>query len=1240
MKVKAFLAIQVFFISLNVFSQPSEITYQGTIIKSGYSDQESFGPFNIGFSFSFYGNSYNQFHVSSNGLILFGSGSTDGTEDPIPNSTAPNNFIAALWDDLIVGSSGKILYATVGASPNRKLIIQGTNMGFYPTPIFMGTYLVILYESSNKIQVQYRIIVDGSDQRAHGGSATIGIENSTGTEGIQYAYHDPTAISTGQAISFTPSGLSYTMNSDEIYDGVVLTTNLTLPEPGIPLLTSPAQDAVIGSEHTFEWAASPYAQSYTLLLSQFSDLGGATTFNTGTNLSQNVSGLALDATYYWGVFATNATGTTWCEIKRFTTSSAPPLAAVPQAVWIEQGQNKTIRLNYTGGDASAKSAIITTLPAHGQLFQYNAGVKGVQITSVPETISDPGRNVIYTASGSSGNGIGNFNFKINDDTGDSPEATITVNVSPPGIPGVQYVAKGSGIEIQFDRLMADPAGKHDQFTATVNRTPAILISASLKPGDPYTILLTTGTALTGTETVSIAYTQGDIASAQGGFLLSFTAIPVTLRSQTITFIQSLDKKFSQSPFSLTATSGSGLGLTYSSSQLSVATVSGSQVTLRSTGSTDITARQAGNATWAPAKYVRTLNVSKGDQTITFNPLPAKTYGDAGFNLNATASSGLTVSYVSSNPGVATISGNTIQVTGAGSTVITALQPGNTLWNSATDVQQTLDINKATATITLSDMNPVYDGLASPVTATTTPPGLTVDLTYDGLSQPPVNAGSYAVVATIDDDDYQGSQAGSLVISKAPLTATADDFSRPYGEANPPFTISYAGFVAGENVTALDTPPSASSTADGTTGPGTFPITVSGGSDNNYSFSYVDGNLTITRANATVSLSDLTAVYDGNAHRATAVTVPSGLTVTLTYNGDVTEPVNAGSYTVSAVIDDPDYQGTGTGVLVISKAPLTVTADDKSRSYGEVNPPFTLSYTGFIVGEDITVIDMPPAASSTADGTTSPGMIPISVTGGSDNNYEFNYAAGVLTIVKGIANVSLMNLAATYNGFSHPATATTDPSGLRVDFTYNGSPQPPVNAGSYELIGTINDINYIGTATGTLVIGKAPLTITITGIPEKLLAGDSYTLVATTSSGLDVVFESNDINIATVSGNVLTGISKGLVQVRAYNAGDDNYHAAETFATVEIYSTHRNIMNLFTPNYDGINDYWELTELATWGKCDVRVYNRWGKLVFADSDYNNLWDGASDGVPLPEGAYYFIIDTENAGVVKGTVNIVR
>ena len=82
------------------------------------------------------------------------------------------------------------------------------------------------------------------------------------------------------------------------------------------------------------------------------------------------------------------------------------------------------------------------------------------------------------------------------------------------------------------------------------------------------------------------------------------------------------------------------------------------------------------------------------------------------------------------------------------------------------------------------------------------------------------------------------------------------------------------------------------------------------------------------------------------------------------------------------------------------------------------------------------------------------------------------------------------------------------------------------------------------------------------------------------------------------------------------------------------------MHLFTPNNDGINDYWELPDMDVWGKSNVKVYNRWGKLVFAKDNYDNLWDGTSNGNPLPEGAYYFVIKTENSGTITGTVNIIR
>ena len=680
-----------------LFAQPPETVYDGTLIERGYRqniDLTSSGPFDIGFNFTFFGNSYDQFYVNVNGLVMFTE--PDGfynNEVTIPDPAVPNNYIAAFWDNLTISERGNVMYRTIGTSPNRKCIIQYNNMGFNPFPFLFGTFSVILYETTNIIQVQYRLILDPFSPKSHGASATIGLENADGTAGTLYAYHREDAVYTGDAISFTPDGPDdYTINDNALYDGVFLTSNLTLPDPGRPDLVSPAKDAVTGTDHTFTWTASSNASTYYLYVATKPDLAEAITTDAGLNLSHTITGLEPDITYYWTVSAENETGISWCEISRFSTSSSPPVSAIPQTIWMEQVQDKIIQLNYTGGDESPKTAVITSLPAQGALFQYDAGTRGSQITSVPATVTDAVRNIIYSASGSDGTGAGSFKFIISDDTGDSPEATIKVNVSPPGVPSVLYMAKNTNAEIQFDRLMADPSGKQDQFEVKVDGTPVTVTDLNLKTGDPYTIILNLSEALTGTETVLISYNQGDVASTSGGLLLPFSDQPVTLKAQTITFTQSLDRKYSLQPFVLIASATSRRGTTFASSNPAVAVITGSRnCNFRGVGTSAITARVAGDASYAPARYIRTLTVSKGDQTITFGEIPSQGVEYPDFELEAEASSGLPVSFSSSDPGVATVEGSIVHITGTGTTNITASQAGSELWNPAEDVQQKLII---------------------------------------------------------------------------------------------------------------------------------------------------------------------------------------------------------------------------------------------------------------------------------------------------------------------------------------------------------------------------------------------------------------------------------------------------------------------------------------------------------------------------------------------------------------------
>jgi hypothetical protein len=354
-----------------------------------------------------------------------------------------------------------------------------------------------------------------------------------------------------------------------------------------------------------------------LKISRNSDISGSFDYNTGTNSSYDISGLALDATYFWAVFATNSTGTTWSEIYRFTTSENPPLSAVPLTIWMEQNEERTIRLQYNGGDGSPKSGIITSLPPQGTLYQYNAGIMGNQITSVPATLTDKELNLIYLADGGFGNGAGNFSFFVHDETGDSPEKSITININPPGIPNFLLAAKSGNIEIQFDKPMADPTGKEAQFIVKVDGDPVVISSVSLKPGDPYTILVTLETPLTGGETVLISYTQGDVSAESGGLLPTFTDQPVNFVIQTISFPALPAITYGDPPVTLYATASSGLPVTFTSSNTAVATFSGNVLTANSTGIAEITAMQTGNGTYAPARYIRILTVNKADQTIIF-----------------------------------------------------------------------------------------------------------------------------------------------------------------------------------------------------------------------------------------------------------------------------------------------------------------------------------------------------------------------------------------------------------------------------------------------------------------------------------------------------------------------------------------------------------------------------------------------------------------------------------------------
>ena len=134
---------------------------------------------NIGFNFSFYGTSYSQLKISSNGHVVFGSSSaTEYNNVAIPNTNQPNNFIAPFWDDLNPASGGAIYYKTTGSSPNQKFIVQWNGVPHYPSE---GSYTFqLILQENGEILFQYNTM---SGQYANGNSATWGTENQDGMAG-------------------------------------------------------------------------------------------------------------------------------------------------------------------------------------------------------------------------------------------------------------------------------------------------------------------------------------------------------------------------------------------------------------------------------------------------------------------------------------------------------------------------------------------------------------------------------------------------------------------------------------------------------------------------------------------------------------------------------------------------------------------------------------------------------------------------------------------------------------------------------------------------------------------------------------------------------------------------------------------------------------------------------------------------------------------------------------------------
>ncbi len=178
-------------------------------------------------------------------------------------------------------------------------------------------------------------------------------------------------------------------------------------------------------------------------------------------------------------------------------------------------------------------------------------------------------------------------------------------------------------------------------------------------------------------------------------------------TQTIDFSFVSSINFTTAPIKLEAASSSGLDVKYAVLS-GPATVSGNIISLTGSGTVVIEASQQGNSKYQAALPVvksckvmdRDVSTDKADQTIYLSRVWDRDFGAAPFSLNARSSSGLPINYRIVD-GPASISGNIVSLTGAGSVTVECMQEGNEEYNAAIVVSQTFNINKANQHINFS-----------------------------------------------------------------------------------------------------------------------------------------------------------------------------------------------------------------------------------------------------------------------------------------------------------------------------------------------------------------------------------------------------------------------------------------------------------------------------------------------------------------------------------------------------------
>ncbi|MEZ5324142.1 MAG: MBG domain-containing protein [Verrucomicrobiales bacterium] len=818
-------------------------------------------------------------------------------------------------------------------------------------------------------------------------------------------------------------------------------------------------------------------------------------------------------------------GATWIETKKLTASDASNGDLFGSAVSIEDdralvgapGNDNAKGAAYiykkTGTTWQAEKKLVASDAANGDQFGTSAS-----ISDDVAVAGAPAHGQMSTTSGAA------YVFRYTGNTWNETKLTPNPGEGTSTDFGGAVAASGDTVVVGASTSNADAGAAHIyRFNGTTWKQGS-LIPSDAAFGDRH------GSAVAVTEQRAIVGAFRADNSTGSAYIFDRAPIISWPTPGAITFGTEL------SPFQLNATANVPGSFSYSPGNYSVLGAGTHPLTVNFT--------PANTARYATVSKTVTLTVNKELPVITWNsPLPI-TYGTAlgGTQLNASANA----------PGTLVYSPPSGTVPGAGTQMLQVTLPESANYSAASR-SVTIAVDPASLSIAANSVsraaglpNPpltaTYTGFVNGDTAIATPPTLSTSATS---SSPP---GQYPIIMTGGSDpNYSITRTGSTLTiadKEVPVITWSNPAGIPYGTplgttqlnatANVPGTFTYspaAGtlFDAGtRTLTTVFTPTDAA----------------------RYTTSTQDVTIVVDKITPTLTwnapppltygeaLSGLQLNASSNSPAAITYTPPAGtvLDVGIAQELQATLPASTNYFAASAMV-----------TIDVAPATLTITADDKLRATGEINPPFTATYSGFVNGDS--TIATPPVLDTTADTLSIAGDYPITVTGGSDPNYTIVAVDGTLTVTdKHIPVITWIDPANITFDTELDATQLNATADVPGTFSYSPPASTILNAGTHILTATFTPtdtvLNSATTATVTLTVDKAMPTISW-ATPLPIVYGtalDGTQLNATASTPGTLAY-------SPPSGTVLDAGLTQQLQVTLPESG--NYLAASAMVEIDV-----------------------------------------------------------------------------------------